>query len=103
MGLSRTTTAGGQSPVGDTALAIIALTDAGTSANDAAIVRAADWLLEQEVRTPGDWAVRRPGLGLGGWAFEFANDNYPDVDDTAEGGSGRWRTSVEGLAAACQE
>ena len=75
-----------QSPVGDTALAIIALTDAGTSANDAAIVRAADWLLEQEVRTPGDWAVRRPGLGLGGWAFEFANDNYPDVDDTAEGG-----------------
>ena len=75
-----------QSPVGDTALAIIALTDAGTSANDAAIVRAADWLLEQEVRTPGDWAVRRPGLGLGGWAFEFANDNYPDVDDTAEVG-----------------
>ena len=93
----------GGPPVGDTALAIIALTDAGTSANDAAIVRAADWLLEQEVRTPGDWAVRRPGLGLGGWAFEFANDNYPDVDDTAEGGSGRWRTSVEGLAAACQE
>ncbi len=75
-----------QSPVWDTALAIIALTDAGTPDNDAAIVRAADWLLEQEVRTPGDWAVRRPGLQLGGWAFEFANDNYPDIDDTAEVG-----------------
>ena len=80
-----------------------ALTDAGTSANDAAIVRAADWLSEQEVRTPGDWAVRQPGLGLGGWAFEFANDNYPDVDDTAEVGldadalpSKVWRPPVRG-------
>jgi squalene-hopene/tetraprenyl-beta-curcumene cyclase len=36
------------------------------------------------VTTPGDWSVRRPGLEPGGWAFEFANDNYPDVDDTAE-------------------
>ena len=75
-----------QSPVWDTALAIIALTDAGTPDNDACLIQAADWLLEQEVRTPGDWAVRRPGLQLGGWAFEFANDNYPDVDDTAEVG-----------------
>ncbi len=32
----------------------------------------------------GDWAVARPELAPGGWAFEFANDNYPDVDDTAE-------------------
>ena len=76
----------GGPPVGDTALAIIALTDAGILDNDACVIEAADWLLEQEVRTPDDWAVRQPGLGLGGWAFEFANDNYPDVDDTAEVG-----------------
>jgi squalene-hopene/tetraprenyl-beta-curcumene cyclase len=73
-----------QSPVWDTALAAIALTDAGLAPGDPALVRAADWLLGEEVRTRGDWAVRRPGLDPGGWAFEFANDHYPDVDDTAE-------------------
>jgi len=73
-----------QSPVWDTALAVIALTDAGIPADDPALVRAADWLLAEEVRVRGDWAVQRPGLEPGGWAFEFANDIYPDVDDTAE-------------------
>jgi squalene-hopene/tetraprenyl-beta-curcumene cyclase len=48
------------------------------------LVTAAQWLLGEEVRSRGDWAVRRPDLPEGGWAFEFANDNYPDVDDTAE-------------------
>ena len=73
-----------QSPTWDTALAVIALSDAGLPADHPALVKAADWLLEQEVRVLGDWAVRRPGLPAGGWAFEFANDNYPDIDDTAE-------------------
>jgi squalene-hopene/tetraprenyl-beta-curcumene cyclase len=73
-----------QSPVWDTALAVIALRDAGVAADDPALVRAADWLLEEEVRVGGDWAVRRPELEPGGWAFEFENDNYPDLDDTAE-------------------
>jgi squalene-hopene/tetraprenyl-beta-curcumene cyclase len=73
-----------QSPVWDTALAIIALADAGVDADDPALVRAADWLLDEEVRVRGDWAVQRPDLEPGGWAFEFANDTYPDVDDTAE-------------------
>jgi squalene-hopene/tetraprenyl-beta-curcumene cyclase len=73
-----------QSPVWDTALAIIALTDAGVAADDPALLRAGDWLLDQEVRQPGDWTVRRPHLPPGGWAFEFANVNYPDVDDTTE-------------------
>jgi squalene-hopene/tetraprenyl-beta-curcumene cyclase len=73
-----------QSPVWDTALAMVALHDAGAPADDAALLRAADWLLAEEVRVSGDWAVRRPHLAPGGWAFEFANDNYPDVDDTAE-------------------
>jgi squalene-hopene/tetraprenyl-beta-curcumene cyclase len=73
-----------QSPVWDTALAMIALTDAGLPADDPAIVRAGRWLLGEEVTVKGDWAVARPGLAPGGWAFEFANINYPDVDDTAE-------------------
>ncbi len=72
-----------QSPVWDTALALLALADAGAPANDPALVRAADWLLDQEVRVRGDWAVRRPDLTPSGWSFEFANVNYPDVDDTA--------------------
>jgi squalene-hopene/tetraprenyl-beta-curcumene cyclase len=70
--------------VWDTALALIALNDAGVPADDEAVVRAADWLLGEEIRQRGDWAVRRPKLEPGGWAFEFANANYPDIDDTAE-------------------
>jgi squalene-hopene/tetraprenyl-beta-curcumene cyclase len=73
-----------QSPVWDTGLALIALRDAGVPGDDEAVLRAADWLLAEEIRVSGDWAVRRPGLAPGGWAFEFANDVYPDVDDTAE-------------------
>ena len=73
-----------QSPVWDTGLALIALSDAGLAPDHPALVRAADWLLGEEVRKRGDWAVRRPQLAPGGWAFEFANDTYPDVDDTAE-------------------
>ena len=73
-----------QSPVWDTALALIALLDAGVPASDPAVRRGTDWLLGEEIAGAGDWAVRRPRLAPGGWAFEFANDLYPDVDDTAE-------------------
>ncbi|MGP4003785.1 squalene--hopene cyclase [Streptomyces sp. 8N706] len=73
-----------QSPVWDTCLATIALADAGVPADDPALVKAADWMLAEQVVRPGDWSVRRPGLPPGGWAFEFHNDNYPDIDDTAE-------------------
>ncbi|MEJ3658228.1 squalene--hopene cyclase [Actinomycetes bacterium KLBMP 9759] len=73
-----------QSPVWDTCLAVTALLDAGVAADDPGVVRAADWMLREEVTTTGDWAVRRPGLAPGGWAFEFENDGYPDTDDTAE-------------------
>ncbi len=73
-----------QSPVWDTALAIVALADAGLPGDDRAMLRAARWLLGEEVTQSGDWAVARRGLAPGGWAFEFANVNYPDVDDTAE-------------------
>jgi squalene-hopene/tetraprenyl-beta-curcumene cyclase len=73
-----------QSPVWDTALAVVALADAGVEADDPALLSAADWLLAEQVEVEGDWSVRRPQLEPGGWSFEFANDNYPDVDDTTE-------------------
>jgi squalene-hopene/tetraprenyl-beta-curcumene cyclase len=73
-----------QSPVWDTALAVTALAGSGLPAGAPALAAASHWLLGQEVRAVGDWSVRRPGLKPGGWAFEFANDNYPDIDDTAE-------------------
>ncbi|MCX4553770.1 squalene--hopene cyclase [Streptomyces sp. NBC_01387] len=73
-----------QSPVWDTCLATIALADAGLSPDHPALVKAAEWMLGEEIDRPGDWSVRRPELAPGGWAFEFHNDNYPDIDDTAE-------------------
>jgi squalene-hopene/tetraprenyl-beta-curcumene cyclase len=73
-----------QSPVWDTCLAVIALFDSGVAVDDPAVQKAVDWMLGEEVTVKGDWAVRRPDLAAAGWAFEFANDAYPDIDDTAE-------------------
>jgi squalene-hopene/tetraprenyl-beta-curcumene cyclase len=73
-----------QSPVWDTVLAMVALSDAGLRADHPALQSAARWVLAEEIRGPGDWQVQRPGLAPSGWAFEFDNDGYPDVDDTAE-------------------
>lgn len=73
-----------QSPVWDTCLAAVALVDAGLRPDHPALVKAADWMLDEQVVRSGDWAVQCPGLTPGGWSFEFHNDNYPDIDDTAE-------------------
>ena len=73
-----------QSPVWDTCLSLIALSDAGVAREHPAMVRGVEWLLDEQILARGDWAVRRPALAPGGWAFEFHNANYPDVDDTAE-------------------
>ncbi len=73
-----------QSPVWDTVLAIIALADAGLKPDDPVLETAARWVVDEEITRRGDWAVRRPNLEPGGWAFEFENDWYPDIDDTAE-------------------
>ncbi len=72
-----------QSPVWDTALAVLGLRACGVPADHDALRKAGEYLLREEVTVKGDWAVRTPGLAPGGWAFEFENDLYPDVDDTA--------------------
>jgi squalene-hopene/tetraprenyl-beta-curcumene cyclase len=72
-----------QSPIWDTALAVLALRAAGVPAEDPRLQAAGEWLLREEVTVRGDWAIRKPDLAAGGWAFEFDNDLYPDVDDTA--------------------
>jgi squalene-hopene/tetraprenyl-beta-curcumene cyclase len=72
------------SPVWDTALACHALSEVGDRDIDVAIRRALDWLEGRQVLdVAGDWAAARPGLRPGGWAFQYANPHYPDVDDTA--------------------
>jgi squalene-hopene/tetraprenyl-beta-curcumene cyclase len=71
------------SPVWDTAIASFALAAAEVPGARDALRRAADWLLTKEVRHKGDWAVKRPDVEPGGWYFEFANEFYPDIDDTA--------------------
>ena len=73
-----------QSPVWDTVLSMIALADAGLPADHPALVKGAEWTLKEEIFQRGDWQVRRPHAPVGGWAFEFDNDNYADTDDTAE-------------------
>ena len=72
------------SPVWDTALAVTGLREAGVPADDEALLRAGRWLLAHEVRSLGDWAITVPGVEPGGFPFEFANEQYPDTDDTAE-------------------
>jgi len=70
------------SVVWDTAIAAFALGEATEPAQDV-LRRSADWLLTKEVRRKGDWSVKRPKTEPSGWYFEFANEFYPDIDDTA--------------------
>ena len=70
------------SPVWDTAIAMFALGELGGTPPEA-MTRAADWIISKEVRHRGDWSVKRPELEPSGWAFEFQNEHYPDIDDTA--------------------
>lgn len=71
------------SPTWDTALTMRALLDSGMPGDHPALRRAAEWLIDHQIFVPGDWSVYNPDLEPGGWAFEFANDWYPDVDDSA--------------------
>ena len=69
------------SPVWDTAIGAYALGQADPAHES--IAPAADWLLSKEVRRKGDWSVKRPNTEPSGWAFEYSNEYYPDIDDTA--------------------
>jgi squalene-hopene/tetraprenyl-beta-curcumene cyclase len=71
-----------KSPVWDTAIAAFALGELGEG-DPARLTSAADWLLTKEIRRKGDWSAKRPDLTPSGWVFEFANEFYPDIDDTA--------------------
>ena len=72
------------SPVWDTCLAMIALEDSGLPLDSPVLRRAGEWLMEVQVSEGGDWQVKAGNTAPGGWAFEFANRTYPDIDDTAE-------------------
>jgi squalene-hopene/tetraprenyl-beta-curcumene cyclase len=71
------------SPVWDTAWAVRALAAAGFAPEHPAMRRAVRWLLDEQIKGGGDWQVRCALRESGGWAFEFDNDIYPDIDDTA--------------------
>jgi squalene-hopene/tetraprenyl-beta-curcumene cyclase len=71
------------SPVWDTAWALRGLAAAGLGADHPAVRRSVAWLLQEQITGPGDWCVRCRDVPGGGWAFEFDNDLYPDIDDTA--------------------
>ena len=72
------------SPVWDTILTLLAFEDADVLGNyPAAVEKSVQWVLDRQVRVRGDWSVKLPRVKPGGWAFEYANDFYPDIDDTA--------------------
>ncbi|MGC2124003.1 MAG: squalene--hopene cyclase, partial [Xanthobacteraceae bacterium] len=72
------------SPIWDTGLACHALLEVGGERVVADVKRGLDWLVPMQVLdVRGDWTARRPELRPGGWAFQYANPHYPDVDDTA--------------------
>jgi squalene-hopene/tetraprenyl-beta-curcumene cyclase len=92
------------SPVWDTAIASFALIEADSS-TEGALQRCADWLVSKEIRRRGDWSVKRPNVEPSGWCFEFANEFYPDIDDTAMVllALSRIRGSDPAKLAACQK
>ena len=71
------------SPVWDTAYAMFAMGEAGVPADDPRMIKCADWILQKQVRNVGDWKVKNKKGQPGGWYFEFNNEFYPDVDDSA--------------------
>ncbi len=72
------------SPVWDTCLVVQGLAESGLPPNDPMLEAATRWLVDKQILVGGDWQVQAPQLQPGGWAFEFHNNCYPDIDDTAE-------------------
>jgi squalene-hopene/tetraprenyl-beta-curcumene cyclase len=71
------------SAVWDTSLAANALVESGLPADHPQLGRAAEWMMNEQITVPGDWQVKRPHVPPGGWPFQYSNDFYPDLDDTA--------------------
>jgi len=72
------------SPIWDTCLMLTALIDSGLAINSPALAKGVEFLLRNQIKSKGDWQVKVPNVEPAGWAFEFANNYYPDIDDTAE-------------------
>ena len=72
------------SPVWDTCLVVQALAESGVAPDDPMLEAATRWLVDKQILVGGDWQVQAKQVQPGGWAFEFYNDYYPDIDDTAE-------------------
>ncbi len=73
-----------KSPVWDTALSLNALGESDDPETRARLEQGVEWLLSKEVKEPGDWKIKNPDASVGGWYFEYANEFYPDCDDTAQ-------------------
>ena len=71
------------SPVWDTAWAVFGLAEAGVDIKAPAMQKHIDWLYTRQIFRDGDWAIKNPNAIPGGWCFQFYNDFYPDIDDTA--------------------
>ena len=81
------------SPVWDTSLAAHAMLEAGDEDSVAAADKGCEWLIDRQILdVKGDWIKKAPNLRPGGWAFQYWNDYYPDVDDTAVVGMAMHRT-----------
>ena len=72
------------SPVWDTAYAVFALAESGVPPSDPRLVQSCEWMLKKQVTRRGDWYVKNRKASPGGWYFEFNNEFYPDVDDSAQ-------------------
>ena len=94
------------SPVWDSGLSCLALQSAEQLGNGPEVIRSLDWLKDRQLLDePGDWQRDRPNLRGGGWAFQFENGHYPDIDDTPvvawamlQSGEPRYRESIERAA-----
>jgi len=71
------------SPVWDTAITLLALTESGVAPAAVSVKKSGKWILSKEVRKDGDWKIKNKDGKPGGWYFEFANEFYPDIDDSA--------------------
>ena len=92
-----------RSPVWDTAISMLALAESGLRGDHPALVRATRWILDREIKIAGDWRIKNTTGPIGGWAFEFENAWYPDIDDTAMVLLALRRVKLEGPLAQARE